>query len=88
MVAGQNYSEIGKWLSRQKIDRPSESKRPAPTTSSRALANARRWIKDQEEDPDAAPAFAGAGGAYSRPADPAEAGDSVIARKPTVEVVN
>ena len=46
-VEGSTYIEIAKWLSHQKIDRPSESKIPAFDESSRILANPRARTKDQ-----------------------------------------
>lgn len=39
IVDGQNYVEICNWLNHQKIDKPSQSKMPAPPESSRIFAN-------------------------------------------------
>jgi hypothetical protein len=47
------FIEIRKWLSHQKIDRPSPSKIPPPRESSRAFANPREgsaWDQDQDQD--------------------------------------
>lgn len=40
-VDGSSYVGIAKWLSHQKIDKPSESKLPPPEAGSRILSNAR-----------------------------------------------
>jgi len=47
MVDGSTYIEIAKWLSHQKIDKPSQSKIPQFDESSRIIANVRGGIKDQ-----------------------------------------
>lgn len=48
---GDSFIEIAKWLSHQKIDKPSKSKLPAPTNESRILANPRESSSlDQGED--------------------------------------
>ena len=47
LVDGSTYLEIAKWLSHQKIDKPSPSKIPPFDESSRILANVRGGIKDQ-----------------------------------------
>ncbi len=57
---GDSYIQITKWLSHQKIDKPSRSKIPQPQERSRILANPRESslldqgsrIKDQGEDQD------------------------------------
>jgi len=41
LVDGTSYLEISKWLSHQKIDKPTPSKIPAPSEGSRILANPR-----------------------------------------------
>lgn len=53
-VEGNQYIQICKWLSHQKIDKPSESKIPSFDESSRILANALEpslRIKDQDQGP-------------------------------------
>jgi hypothetical protein len=48
---GDSFIEIAKWLSHQKIDKPSKSKLPAPTDDSRILSNVREQSPlDQGED--------------------------------------
>lgn len=46
-VDGATYIQVCNWLNHQKIDKPSVSKIPPFDESSRILANASGWIKDQ-----------------------------------------
>lgn len=58
VVEGATYIEVAKWLSHQKIDRPTPSKLPSPDEGSRILANPResslldQGPKDQGRDLD------------------------------------
>jgi hypothetical protein len=74
-AGAQNYVQLCNWLIHQKIDKPSKSKIPPFTESSRIVANplelsSEEGIKDQGEEGIKDSANAPAGAAVADPADP------------------